>query len=124
MSEKAVRNAINKYGGQLTFDYREKSGRKSGSSDPKLDKKVTLLYQKNPEMCTRDMAKKVRCSLSMVQRIKKCCKSVLKWYEENDMRIEGKNINPPNCPELRPIETKRKTGYGPKIKCKKKLCKL
>ena len=31
-------------------------------------------------------------------------KSVLKWYEENDVRIVGKNINPPNCPELRPIE--------------------
>ena len=31
-------------------------------------------------------------------------KTTLKWYDDNDVRFVPKNMNPPNCPELRPIE--------------------
>lgn len=31
-------------------------------------------------------------------------KKVLKWYEDNGIAVVPKEANPPNCPELRPIE--------------------
>jgi hypothetical protein len=31
-------------------------------------------------------------------------RTTLSWYEENGVNIVEKNINPPNCPEFRPIE--------------------
>jgi transposase len=31
-------------------------------------------------------------------------KTVMKWYEDNNVNIVPKTANPPNCPELRPIE--------------------
>lgn len=33
-----------------------------------------------------------------------CAKSVLQWCLHNNIQFVEKNINPPNCPELRPIE--------------------
>lgn len=32
-------------------------------------------------------------------------KSVLEWFETNSVHFVPKDMNPPNCPELRPIET-------------------
>lgn len=31
-------------------------------------------------------------------------KSTLRWFEDNDVDFVEKDINPPNCPQLRPIE--------------------
>lgn len=31
-------------------------------------------------------------------------KSTMKWYEENGVDVVTKDMNPPNCPEFRPIE--------------------
>lgn len=33
-----------------------------------------------------------------------CSNSTLEWYTDNAVDVVPKNINPPNCPELRPIE--------------------
>lgn len=40
-------------------------------------------------------------------------RSTLNWYNDNDVQFCEKNINPPNCPELRPIER-----YWSRIKSK------
>lgn len=31
-------------------------------------------------------------------------KAVAEWYKDNDVAVVPKQCNPPNCPELRPIE--------------------
>lgn len=31
-------------------------------------------------------------------------KATMSWYENNEVDVIAKNLNPPNCPELRPIE--------------------
>lgn len=31
-------------------------------------------------------------------------KATLKWYEDNEIDFKAKDMNPPDCPEFRPIE--------------------
>lgn len=60
-------------------------------------------------------------------------KKIIKWYKENDVKLVAKTANPPNCPELRPIENywalvkqpiSKECGYLLQIKPRNMLCKI
>lgn len=70
VSVNAVKNIIVKYGDTCSIKDLPKSGRKKGAKDVKVEKNVLTLIDKNKSMSVRDLAKKARTSVSMIQRIK------------------------------------------------------
>lgn len=76
----AVQNAIKKFGQEYTFVDKPKSGRKPGSSNPNLDRKIVKAYKTNKEASVRDLAKKLGTSIGMVQRAKQ--RNNLKTYKK------------------------------------------
>lgn len=76
----SVKTIINKFGEHYTLDELPGRGRKPGSSNPKLDRKVVSLIMKNKSMSIRDLAKKAGTSVGMIQRIKQ--RNHLKTYKK------------------------------------------
>ena len=66
----AVRNAICKYGEEASFQDNPKSGRKPGSVNRNLDRKVKQSFRHKKGASVRDVAKKIGTSKSYVQRVK------------------------------------------------------
>ena len=70
VSEKAVRNAIRKFGEDNTSEDKPKTGRKKGPANPQLDKRILKAFEQKKEVSVRDVAKKVGTSKSNVLRAK------------------------------------------------------
>lgn len=85
----SVKRIIEKFGTELSFEDLPRSGRKPGSSDPKLDRKVVDYIRHDRSASIRDLAKKFRTSVGMIQRIKK----------RNDLRTYKKQKIPKQSPE-------------------------
>ncbi|XP_047993581.1 uncharacterized protein LOC125240438 [Leguminivora glycinivorella] len=71
VSRSAVFNAIKKYGQDLSFKDKPKSGRKIGSHNRNLDSKICRKIKTSPNASIRDVAKKCKTTVGMVQRAKK-----------------------------------------------------
>lgn len=66
----SVKRIIEKFGNECSLKDLPRSGRKPGPSNPGLDQKVVNYIQKNKSASTRDLAKKFKTSIGMIQRIK------------------------------------------------------
>ena len=78
VSPESVRNIITKYGNKCSVKDLPKFGRKKGASDPKLEAKIVRSISENPSMSIRDLAKKCRTSVNMIQRTRE--RNGLKTY--------------------------------------------
>jgi transposase len=76
----SVKNIIDKYGNESSLKDLPRSGRKPGSSKPQLDAKVVTHIKRNRSVSTRDLAKKFKTSIGMIQRIK--ARNSLKTYKK------------------------------------------
>lgn len=70
MSRATARNAIIKFKKQKSFKRKSGSGRKPGFQDPEVAKKVIRSLKANPNLSVRDLAKKHKISVFLVQKIK------------------------------------------------------
>lgn len=71
VSLKAVSNTIRKYNHDLSFQDKPKTGRPRGSSNVKLDSTICSSIEKMPCSSIRDISRKCKTSVGMVQRVKK-----------------------------------------------------
>lgn len=85
----SVKRIIEKFGKECSLKDLPRSGRKPGSSNPDLDQKVVDYIQRNKSASTRDLAKKFRTSIGMIQRIKR----------RNDLKTYKKQKVPKQTPE-------------------------
>lgn len=76
----SVKNVIHKYGEELSLKDLPRTGRKPGPSEPKLDDKVVAYIRRHRSASTRDLAKKFKTSIGMIQRIK--VRNSLKTYKK------------------------------------------
>ena len=80
VSDKSVKNIVERYGEHYTLSDMPKSGRKKGARDPKLEEKLVQLINKNPTMSLRDLAVKGKTTVGMIQRVKR--RNNLKTYKK------------------------------------------
>lgn len=85
----SVKRIIERFGKELSFEDSTRRGRKPGSVDPKLDQKVVDYIQQNRSASVRDLAKKFKTSIGMIQRIKK----------RHNLRTFKKQKTPKQSPE-------------------------
>ena len=70
VSISCVKKTIDRFGQHYSIDDLPGRGRKPGTSDPDLEKRICNVYRQHPESSVRDVAKKLGCSVGMVQRTK------------------------------------------------------
>lgn len=80
VSPSGVHKLIKKFGETTVLQDLPKSGRKRGTWDSALEKKVMRMFLQKPSLSVRDAAKKANTSPSTIQRIKLRCN--LKTYKK------------------------------------------
>lgn len=80
MGRKTVDNVLNRYSETLSTSRKPGSGRKKGTHDKKLEKKIITAIEKKRSMSVRDIAKKCGTSPFQVQKTKK--RNNLKTYKK------------------------------------------
>lgn len=76
----SVKRIIEKFGNECTLRDLPRSGRRPGPSNPELDQKVVNYILKNRSASIRDLAKKFKTTIGMIQRIKR--RHDLKTYKK------------------------------------------